>query len=113
MRKDKEFKDFPICKKLNEDILKWKHYSEYQIDTTRLSSTQTADKLYIKIIIGNFVLIRITNSKRIYFKSVFFKLDIDKSTILELKNRCYTIGHPGCIPTIKDLIKEWRKRDIM
>lgn len=49
LRKDEEFKDFPICKKLNEDVLKWKHYSEYQIDTTSLSSTQTADKIYGQI----------------------------------------------------------------
>ena len=49
LRKDKEFKDFPICKKLNEDVLKWKHHSEYQIDTTRLSPTQTADKIYGQI----------------------------------------------------------------
>jgi hypothetical protein len=49
LRKDEEFKDFPICKKLNEDVLKWKHYSEYQIDTTRLSPTQTADKIYGQI----------------------------------------------------------------
>jgi broad-specificity NMP kinase len=49
LRKDEEFKDFPICKKLNEDVLKWKHYSEYQIDTTSLSPTQTADKIYGQI----------------------------------------------------------------
>ena len=49
LRKDEEFKDFPICKKLNEDVLKWKHHSEYQIDTTRLSPTQTADKIYGQI----------------------------------------------------------------
>jgi hypothetical protein len=49
LRKDEEFKDFPICKKLNEDLLKWKHYSEYQIDTTSLSPTQTADKIYGQI----------------------------------------------------------------
>lgn len=49
LRKDAEFKDFSICKKLNEDVLKWKHHREYQIDTTRLSSTQTADKIYDQI----------------------------------------------------------------
>lgn len=46
LRKDAEFKDFPICKRLNDDVLKWKHDSEYQVDTTGLSPTQTAEKIY-------------------------------------------------------------------
>jgi len=46
LRKSPEFKDFPICKRLNDDVLKWKHESEFQINTTGLSPTQTAEKIY-------------------------------------------------------------------
>ena len=46
LRTSAEFKDFPICKRLNDDVLKWKHDSEYQVDTTGLSQTQTAEKIY-------------------------------------------------------------------
>jgi predicted kinase len=46
MRTDKEFNDFSICKKLNDDVLKWKHGREFQIDTTGLSSSQTAQTIY-------------------------------------------------------------------
>jgi len=41
-----EFKDFQICKRLNDDVLKWKHESEFQVDTTGLSATQTAEKIF-------------------------------------------------------------------
>mgnify|MGYP003332155789 CR=1 FL=1 len=41
-----EFKDFPICKKLNDDVHKWKRENEFQIDTTGLSTTQTAEKIF-------------------------------------------------------------------
>lgn len=44
-----EFKDFTICKRLNEDVIKWKHYSEYQVNTTGLSPTQTAEIIYGQI----------------------------------------------------------------
>lgn len=44
-----EFKDFPICKRLNDDVLKWKHDNEFQIDTTGLSSTQTAKIIFDKL----------------------------------------------------------------
>ncbi|MBK9299088.1 MAG: AAA family ATPase [Bacteroidetes bacterium] len=44
-----EFKDFSICKRLNDDVLKWKHDIEYQVDTTGLSPTQTAQKIYCQI----------------------------------------------------------------
>lgn len=46
LRKSPEFKDFPICKRLNDDVLKWKHESEFQVNTTGLSPTQTAEKIY-------------------------------------------------------------------
>lgn len=46
LRTSAEFKDFPICKRLNDDVLKWKHDSEFQINTTGLSPTQTAEKIY-------------------------------------------------------------------
>ena len=48
-RTNAEFRDFPICKKLNDDILKWKHDSEYQIDTTGLLPKQTAGLIYAQI----------------------------------------------------------------
>lgn len=46
LRTSAEFKDFPICKRLNDDVLKWKHENEFQIDTTGLSSTLTAEKIF-------------------------------------------------------------------
>ncbi len=49
LRPNGEFKDFPICKKLNDDVLKWKRENEFQINTTGLSSTQTAEKIYGQI----------------------------------------------------------------
>lgn len=49
LRTSAEFKDFPICKRLNDDVRKWKHDSEYQVDTTGLSPTQTAEKIYGQI----------------------------------------------------------------
>jgi RNase adaptor protein for sRNA GlmZ degradation len=49
MRTGKEFNDFPICKKLNDDVLKWKHNSEFQVDTTGLMPKQTAERIYGRI----------------------------------------------------------------
>jgi len=49
-----EFKDFTICKRLNDDVIKWKHDSEYQVDTTGLSPTQTAEKIYGQINTENY-----------------------------------------------------------
>lgn len=45
LRTNAEFKDFPICKRLNDDVLKFKHEIEYQIDTTGLLPQQTAKKI--------------------------------------------------------------------
>jgi len=44
-RTNEEFKDFQVCKKLNDDVLKWKHDSENQIDTTGLLPQETAKKI--------------------------------------------------------------------
>lgn len=44
-RSETEFKDFAVCKKLNADVLKWKHENEFQVDTTGLTPTQTAGNL--------------------------------------------------------------------
>ncbi len=48
LRTDAEFKDFSICKRLNEDVLKWKLDREFQINTTGLSSLETAKKIYLQ-----------------------------------------------------------------
>lgn len=45
-RKDQEFKDFSICKKLNADRDKWKQENEFQIDTTGLSADESARKMF-------------------------------------------------------------------
>lgn len=41
-----EFRDFPICKRLNEDTQKWKHEEEVLIDTTGLMPEQTAARIF-------------------------------------------------------------------
>lgn len=46
LRPSREFKDFLISKKLNEDVLKWKLDNEFQVDTTLLSPAQTAEKIF-------------------------------------------------------------------
>ena len=45
LRSGSEFRDFKICKKLNEDVLKIKQASEYQVDTSALSPMQAAEKI--------------------------------------------------------------------
>jgi hypothetical protein len=45
-RKNEEFRDFKICKQLNDDVIKFKYDTEFQIDTTKLSATQTAEIIY-------------------------------------------------------------------
>ena len=50
MRDNNLFKDFPICKKLNNDTVKFKHENETQIDTTNLISDNTAKIIYKEII---------------------------------------------------------------
>jgi AAA domain len=49
LRSDPEFRDFGICKRLNDDLLKIKYDSEYQINTTGLLPNQTAEIIYGQI----------------------------------------------------------------
>jgi hypothetical protein len=49
LRTSGEFRDFSICKKLNDDILKFKLSSKYQIDTTGLLSKHSAERIYGQI----------------------------------------------------------------
>jgi tRNA A37 N6-isopentenylltransferase MiaA len=48
-RTDEKFKDFSISKKLNEDIINFKHKEEYQIDTTNLEPKDTAKIIFEKL----------------------------------------------------------------
>jgi chloramphenicol 3-O-phosphotransferase len=50
LRSEPEFRDFGICKKLNDDLLKLKYDNEWQINTTGLLPRQTARIIYDKII---------------------------------------------------------------
>jgi hypothetical protein len=50
LRKNGEFKDFVISKKLNDDVLKQKHNEEFQINTTGLLPKQTAEKIYAQVV---------------------------------------------------------------
>ncbi|HEY9206031.1 MAG TPA: AAA family ATPase [Candidatus Methanoperedens sp.] len=44
-----EFRDFNVCKKLNDDVQKIKYDGEFQINTTGLSPNETAKIIYNKI----------------------------------------------------------------
>lgn len=44
-RSSVEFKDFEICKRLNDDLLKWASSREILIDTTGLVADQTAERI--------------------------------------------------------------------
>ena len=46
LRSNGEFRDFGICKRLNDDVLKIKYDTEFQIDTTGLLAKQTAEIIY-------------------------------------------------------------------
>ena len=48
-RKDGEFKDIEVCKKLNHDVLKHKHPDEFQIDTTGMSPLEVARRIFDQI----------------------------------------------------------------
>jgi hypothetical protein len=50
LRSEDEFNDLEICKKLNLDILKFKHPEEFQIDTTGISPDETAELIFDHII---------------------------------------------------------------
>ena len=49
LRSNEEFKDFEICKRLNDDVIKIKCDTEFQIDTTGLLPTQTAELIHRQI----------------------------------------------------------------
>jgi hypothetical protein len=49
LRSNDKFKDFEICKKLNNDILKFRHEEEIQIDTTFLTEKETSRIIYEKL----------------------------------------------------------------
>jgi len=49
LRSKEEFRDFGICKRLNDDVLKIKYDTEFQINTTGLLSMQTAEIIYNQI----------------------------------------------------------------
>ena len=49
LRSEPEFRDFGICKKLNDDLLKIKYNRECQIDTTGLLPMQTAEIIYSQL----------------------------------------------------------------
>ncbi len=57
LRTSAEFRDFSISKRLNDDVLKWKHHSEFQVDTTGLSPGQTAatinEQIRTKVVSGS------------------------------------------------------------
>ncbi len=48
-RKSGEFRDFKICRKLNDEVLKIKYDKEFQINTTGLLPNETAKIIYDKI----------------------------------------------------------------
>lgn len=50
LRLNGEFRDFGICKKLNDDVLQIKYKSEFQIDTTGRLPKQTAEIIYGRIV---------------------------------------------------------------
>lgn len=45
-RSDDKYKDYEICKKLNDDTIKFKHAHEIQIDTTELTAKETSRLIY-------------------------------------------------------------------
>lgn len=49
LRSKDEFQDFGICKRLNDDVIKIKYDTEYQIDTTGLLPIHTAEKIFTQI----------------------------------------------------------------
>jgi len=46
LRSNDKFKDFEICKKLNNDTLKFRHEKEIQIDTTNLTEKETSKLIH-------------------------------------------------------------------
>ena len=54
LRSGDEFRDFEICKKLNDDVLKIKYAKEFQINTTGLLPIETAEIIFAQINEGQF-----------------------------------------------------------
>jgi len=52
-RPDGKFKDFEICKKINDDVLKLKSENEILIDTTEQTKEKTAAKIFNMLIHNN------------------------------------------------------------
>lgn len=52
-RTDDKFKDLEICKKLNNDTLKFRHKQEIQIDTSDLTADETSEMIYKNLKIMN------------------------------------------------------------
>jgi adenylate kinase family enzyme len=46
LRSNEKFKDFEICRKLNDDLIKIKRDTEFQINTTGILPKQTAEIVY-------------------------------------------------------------------
>jgi len=46
IRPDDKFKDFAVCKKINDDVLKVKNKDEILIDTTGQTAEETAKKIF-------------------------------------------------------------------
>lgn len=49
LRANEEFRDFRICKQLNDDVIKIKYDKEFQINTTGLLPNQTAEIIFSQI----------------------------------------------------------------
>jgi len=49
LRKKGEFRNYKICKKLNEETLKFKYEGEIQINTTGLTSKDVAEMITLKV----------------------------------------------------------------
>ena len=46
LRKEDEFRDFEVCSLLNDKVFNIKYNTQFEIDTTGLLATQTADIIY-------------------------------------------------------------------
>jgi tRNA uridine 5-carbamoylmethylation protein Kti12 len=49
LREEDQFRDFEVCKNINEDVLKHKNNEEFLIDTTGLTPQETAKNIYSQI----------------------------------------------------------------
>lgn len=49
LRKENEFRDFGVCSLLNDNVKNIKYYTEFQIDTTGLLASKTAEIIYREI----------------------------------------------------------------